>query len=581
MRPAAMLALLVLLFGCRSQGEPKETGRAEAKAAAKPEPEEPRPQEPAAQPVPPQAPPALPEPEPKPPESKEPEKQAPKGRDRARLRAAVVVPRVALDFGVSLTSDELARPSQFLRPEEEAPSLEEALRKDPGDDEKRLRLAQLREKAGDAAASATGFAECVRRLRARTEAEPGGARFLRLLGEACSGAGKWEEAEKAFRRATALPSADWEAWTDLGWNLHSGMTAVLDPQGPPDEGMDALMAHLAQRAAPPTGEEAEKVRELLREAAAAMDRAVALAPRDPGPLFARALERFFSVFIRGFLGMDEEGAVPLFKECAADMKAGSALRPGDPKLLVMSVLFEVLRSKIAAHDVAGLSWDGPGPLANASGETIAFVDGAAHRLEVLAASPDPKTAGSALPGLGFLHLMKGDMRAAEADIRRALAVRPDDDSSGELLLGILAKAERYEEVMKACKDRLARTDTAKLRLVLSRALDHLGKTEEALAEASRAAVLDPKGLGSNLTVAALALKCNDTEWARERARAALMDAAAALGTASAEDRRAYAVDRAIWFALSGDIDAARNALRELLSEEDFKEAAEALEALGR
>ena len=295
---------------------------------------------------------------------------------------------------------------------------------------------------------------------------------------------RYEEAVDLYRRLVEISPRNPSAHQDAGMALYH--------LGRFDEAIEALRRAVALRSDLPAAGAlyvtmGKAARELGRNGAAAawFERAAALEPTDPEPLFELAALR---------------SSEQRTEEAAAYLRRARALRPDDAATLHRTG--EVLRTQsrfaeaISAYRDA-LAADPDFAPAHA-GLGIALYQSRRYE-QALESMTTALALQPELPVAASLHLLMGHSRgalgepaAAVDQYERALAIDPRNNEALDHLALSRFEEQRYHEALELY-GRMAEIDPENARTHANRgaALFHLGRLEEALASFERAVALDP------------------------------------------------------------------------------------------
>ena len=174
-----------------------------------------------------------------------------------------------------------------------------------------------------------------------------------------------------------------------------------------------------------------------------------------------------------------------------------------------------------------------------------------------------------------------DNLGAEESVRRAVELDPTRESAWDLLITAQGTAGRLREAQASADRRLKQKETVRGRLYAAKVCDKLGLKEEAQTHANRALGLEPGGYLPNLAAAVLILKYSKDAETVAKAVPLLLQAKKQEGyTVSEEDAQEFNVTVGIFRALTGELDEARKAFRDVLAmDKDNETAKQALAML--
>jgi tetratricopeptide (TPR) repeat protein len=499
--------------------------------------------------------------------------------DKVKLRKAVYLPTFSLAAGIGFSSEDgLVLMGDVRDIPAEIAALEKTLKGDDSDADRYYRLGRLYDKLKDKKAEqATDRA--VEIYRRQLQARPDDGRLLAALGRALDAAGKTAEAETVLNRAIQAAPKEWSAWAARGHFLTGRAQATL-LHGSTD--LTAVFQAIVTRQVPPA--DLARSRADFQEALRCLDEAVRLAPDEPGARSERALFRFTCGFFQAGMqvraGQRANPMAAVFcDDCLADVKQLARLCPADPRAVGIAAAFEVLM--FMAHNpdkVKSVAQAADALPADSRKSVREDLD----RLEQIAKGQDVEAAARAEEIQGLLSFMAfPDKTGTEHHLRRALALSPQRDQSWDLLLGTLARDERYQDCLTAALERLRHKDNAHNRFLAAKTYEYLNDYARAEEQVRLGLAREPDDLHCRLALAALLLR-HDEDAAVVQAGKELDRCAKLLQPSSPADARDdYLVLRSVFLALSGDQRQARALLAGLLQrDKDNKKASEAQAALG-
>jgi tetratricopeptide (TPR) repeat protein len=488
-------------------------------------------------------------------------------RGDARLRELVVFPEVNFNFGLGIQcqNDFWVIASQNLDLAGAIAEQRAQWQRQPGDVKQLMHLAYLLDNDGQTNESRACYQKAEQLCRAKIAAQPQDGFNLTMLGEALDALGK-TEAENAYRKATLVASNDWRCWVGLGNYLPSEHFFSLFPTNLWKQIVPAQMVSPAVLAYRPSVEALKTSEAACGEAARCFDRAVALAPKEPEVFFQRAgylsISNWQNCFFRHYRNNEEIGAKEwvfsfFSQSSAASLQQASKLKPKDYALATLAAYFEWLNVTLPSNtEQSDLN-----SLPAASRE---FIQGDMTRLENLSQDADKKTAAGALEHLGFLNLALENLPAAEADLRRAVALDPAREGAWEMLMGMLVGSASTEELLSVCQARLRAKDSVRNRVILGKVYaQKAGNWTEAAKQAEAARKLDTNNVFAPLLLAAIALKQSSQMNYLSVANANLHIADELLKQMAVSDERTkhwreLALNSAIALILENDVETARN-----------------------
>jgi tetratricopeptide (TPR) repeat protein len=264
---------------------------------------------------------------------------------------------------------------------------------------------------------------------------------------------------------------------------------------------------------------------------------------------------------------------------AYEERKAAAMQPSDPYAIVLIALDEAM----SGPDAEG--YRRPERFEELSDAARANVTVHLARLREMAASPDAATSARALQAIAYFQwTCVGDAAATEASLRRSIEKDPRLPQSWVALTMVLGQAQRWDDIVQVCRDRIAKTgDSARKRLMLGKALALTGHDDDAEKEWRAGLALDPKNVVANLGVAALVIRrAKDDADLREAADLVRAAKQASKGTKDPSMDAACRLWDAVLMGLNGDVDGAEKIARRLVAEyRDWQPGKDLLAALGR
>ncbi len=393
--------------------------------------------------------------------------------------------------------------------------------------------------------------------------------------------GSLDEAEHVLRAATSASSNDWNCWAGLGELLDKKEIATLhgvcwvSATMPSKQLITVTLSCMApgilQSTTPPTPDVIQEARTLQAEADKCFDRAVALRPSEPQTYIARIVHRSTYGFLRQFI---------------ASYKNWDGIRSTDwVKSMMPSEACDDLARLVRLSPTNYMAVGNWGWM-ELTHALVQEADGSApesQRTNVLEAmrllanigeNQPPRTAAGALEALGILRLIgTTDAEAAKAAFQRAVALDPSRNQAWDGLLTVATLSSDPHEFVTACRQRLKHAETIRNRVLLAKALDNAKLPAAALEQARAAVKLDPGDPLAQLCLGALLLRHLRDEEAEEELKETFSAASSAIGAMSAGDGQrqlaiTYNLNRIIALALDGEMDQAREDLRQLAATED-------------
>lgn len=510
--------------------------------------------------------------------------------DRAGLRQAARLPPIPYSSSLeaSPSEDDVDGPARIA-------VLQKAMKNDATDADRHHRLGRIYRAEKEKAKAQEAFAKAIEGYHAQIAAKPEDPLLLASLSEALTDADRDDEAETAARKAVVLAPGEAKTWIALGWALHARSLWTLTKQNETvalslddQKEHQALVAKLL--ADPPAPVARTRAAELGKQARDCFDKAVALAPQSPEAFQARAdFHKDHGQGIVAPLRALQGETVNLWAEVygpafVQDMERLGRLNPDNVDVLrtlaFLDVNVPVYRNERFLDFRDQMFWRSlPKKSRQAAEEKM-------DRLKQLGESKDAAIAARALEALGeLLWEVVHDLPQAEATLRKALVLDPSRTRAAHTLAHFLTQQRRSEEIVAFLEPRVQKQDVALDRLLLAKALEKLGRHEQAEAQVQAAVKLRPDSFTPNLALAALMLRRSSDDDSGKallaQAGASLDKAAKQLGNDPDPDQKiAYTLLRAVHQALGGDPTAAKRQLLRVLEDNNTNtEAREVLAAL--
>lgn len=476
--------------------------------------------------------------------------------------------------GCFLVDDRTDLPQQIV-------TLRKQIRGDASDAERYYRLCKFCARVGDKKAAEEASRAAAKLYRRQLKAAPDDNHLLTRLALCLDSE---EGQEKLLRRIVRRAPGEYTAWVALGDILQGRALGAL---GLDIEEMKKLaMAGLLGK---PSETRQVKVRvekslELLEEARACLDKALAVDPPEAEVWFRAGTARFWGEAIRFYLrGKDANSLADLFTpEHLFSFRRAAELGPEDYNLVGWAAFYEafscLLRDRPKAPAEVKCFLDG------LPEKTRRSVQADLAQLEKLAKGSDKIGAAVCSEMLGMFHLfLTNNPGRSAAWLGRAVKLDPKRDRAWTWLLGVLEWQKRYEDALTASREYTSFKDTAHAHYLAAKAHEALKQWERAEAEVTIALSRDPDSLEALLGLAALLLRRSGQGAALKEAGQVLDRAEKLLAKDDSDTYRLdYAVSLGICLGLKGDHAAARRLLERVLEKDkENRSALEALDALGK
>jgi Tfp pilus assembly protein PilF len=375
------------------------------------------------------------------------------------------------------------------------------------------------------------------------------------------------DAEPVFRQALQVAPNDWRCWMLMAGYLQRTVK-------------DRFLDDVTQVRNDAKARQTELDR-LLAETRQCLERAAAVAPREPQVFADRAFVRSQMSIILGLLRTRQGERVNIYAEayapeCIDDLKTAARLK-GDARSIGVAAFAELLSVRLRQEKTDPTpqeAWK------NLPEPTRQSLQQARDTLDQLHQSPNPRDAAEASETLGMLDAsVWGDDAKAEADFRDAVAKDPTRDASWHLLL--VAVARRGAGFVEVCNARLKVKDSPAYHLQLARVYEQSRYDTSVKSELEAALKADPRDFDANIAQAIYVMRSGD-DAALPTALAYLTRASEAAREVPTRQRRGrLAATQGVYLALTGHAPEAKARFKEALDlEPDNEWVREALDLLG-
>lgn len=472
--------------------------------------------------------------------------------DRVKLRRAVRLPTIFATVGgfsmnhdadaeFTIDDDEFTTQNKKKSRPEQIHVIENELKSDSTDAIRYCRLAPLYDDTNQPEKAAEARRKAVSLFRKQVEERPNDNSARLVLADVLTYRGELKEAETLFRKAVEECPIDHASWLGLGWFLNSRSFAALTggkwlPENEPNRLLQAIQA------AAPKAEQFAQSRRDRDEARACLDRAVALAPRDPGAYRKSGRLRFYQASldaaVRMYHGEKVDLAAVLFPANACqDWRRSLELAPDQYAGVGMVVMMEV---SAEAHQYQ---------LQNPSAKPAKIFDALSPAtqkrvredmaaLEKGMQNSDKRKAAEAAEVLGALQaLIDVDHAAAEKSLRQSLALDPSRISTWKSLATVYAHAEDYRKAAELLGECLKQTDTPEIRIFLAKSYEHIDQFDQAERVIRSGLSRHPDDPALNLALLDLELKKGETS---------NIELAERILTRLEKERRSLGADANLW-----------------------------------
>lgn len=421
--------------------------------------------------------------------------------DRERLKKTVAnLPSMYVMWGIGIGP---TGPTEWSEQSETPPDPETLRAKLKGDDSDaglHLDLAAAHRRLGDAAHEKESLATAIAMLRREAAAHEGDGRVLASLAQALASSGDDTGADETLRRAAAVAKPCPDVWTATGNVLAARAIGLAAARRFAEIGDAYEWVRTGSATAKGAPALPAKSVSLLADAAAAYDKAIAAAVKDgvATEISSAYLDRWAFRTHRLLLPREDAGSAQAAAEWTAavdDMAKSAEATPDDPRAITLVVALGFIPTFDEPRPGPRKIDDLPEPARTRAKDGMA-------RLAKLAESKDPTVAARALQGLGAIRWTLGEPSAGvEASLRSAVAKDPSLRQSWTLLMGMLVKDERWDDLAKLLGEWLRTGDSAEKRMFLAKAEERRGDGAAAEKQWRQALALDPKGYTPNLGLA--------------------------------------------------------------------------------
>ncbi|MEJ5251712.1 MAG: tetratricopeptide repeat protein [Chthonomonadetes bacterium] len=485
--------------------------------------------------------------------------------DKEALRRAVPLPQIQLSAElISPLSFSLKNPTQA---QQQLSILRKKLRGNYRDTGILLEMYGLYNEL-DQDSSAENLLQRVITLgKERVKRAPRDAEGWLHLGMAYKYMSRYDEAEKALLRASRLSPRNWRVWTELA---SLTMAKAIGPLTQISQKLRQEESDSEQSAAETVEltRQVQRGTNLIQKSEQYLNRAIALAPREPDVYYTRVVLRMTSsTLMAGVLAPPGEQlglpfAAAISSAVREDVIKLESLLPDNPRVRAGRALFALFPYIMEAED-EGIDWD------EMDAKSRADFQQSVLALQRISRSPDRQKATWALRTLaGIRSLVRQFREQAIDDLRRAISLLPKESENYEQLVAILTDMGRTDEAMAIYDQWLKAKDNARARLILSKLLYERGETGQAKQHVQSALRLEPRNVDASLLLSAYLLR----EGASPQQVQRLLDNIAPLMRESTpkEKRVHYLTLRGVQFALQDNLASARWAIaraRDLAGEE--------------
>jgi tetratricopeptide (TPR) repeat protein len=500
-------------------------------------------------------------------------------KTRQKLRSLAMLP--SLSFSFSTYTTDLRYPELAVSQQEligRINDLQRKLRESPDEPGLELELGRFLRAVGRTNESNRAAAKAIELFRPRAHDAPRDIGVQIDFAHALEAAGNLDEAESVLRRSVAIATNEWRCWDGLGELLDAkeeivlggtqwaSTTLPLTDQFTFSSGSSVPAVLLSN---PPPAALIKEAESAENEADRCFDRAVTLAPAEAQAYIARVQHRSGYSFVRRFLnpyrqrGKLEEadwqkGIIPV--ESCQDLASVARLDPTNYNAIAFWAALELTSSLTNKSDDKPIDRIPPSHRTN--------VLEAMRLLENLGEHHNPRIAAGALERLGILRMLAAsDQKEARTAFQRAIVVDPSWENAWEALVGVTSLSSDPNEFVMICSQRVKHADNVRNRVALAKAYDVAKQPIPALEQARAAVKLGPTDPLARLCLVGLLLHKWGDQSTKGEAIENITAAYDAMRTIPNSDVPitlivTYNIDQAIGLALDGQMDQAREFLRQ-------------------
>ena len=312
--------------------------------------------------------------------------------------------------------------------------------------------------------------------------------------------------ESSLRETLKTTPTNAAAWCDLGAQLLERATRDhLHVECINGENIPKLLAALQSGRL--TREDIQQTRQLMDEALGCYAKAIASAPQNSDGYLQRLACRLIFRPCLQLLDATLEGkppsqSQPITPDTLEDFQQAARLCPDNVKLHTTFLFYLAIYDAATKRDVA--SFD---PTFSIKSRTA--MAEARSRLETFTASNNPGLAAQACEGLAIPAFMFGSATEAHKLLQRAVTLDPARDSAWELLASVQIRAERRDELLAVCTERVKASDTIRNRYFLAKAYEQLAQFDKTAEQLDVILKREPDNFLATTGRAAILLRCSD------------------------------------------------------------------------
>src|SRR5262245_5776739 len=427
------------------------------------------------------------------------------------VRDALKMPSVGLLIGIGFNSkgefhvagDAVDGPAEIVR-------VQAQLRGTSADADTYRRLSDLLSDAKKVDEARQALDKAAALCREQLQANPKDARVRCKLAGCLQTTTERQTIERLLGEAVALAPTDWQCLMERSkYHVACANDAIVDGKMSFNARFsDGQFRDLAW-AKNVTPAAAAVARRSFQLARADLDRAVAVAPKDPEPYRKRAISlcwmREIDAGLRPVLKEAGDAREQFNADIVQDLQTAVRLDPDDYYTIGWLMFFqfaaEAERLKIGPMPGDSRLWHAlPEHIRKSMVDSLA----ALHRLS---RNTDPKKAAAAFEIIGcFRILLLGEPAQALEDFQQALKLDPSRDAVWDMLTGLLAISGQPAASVRVAEERLKHKDNAHSRFLLARSLEDAKQLDKAEEQVQIILKREPRDVRANLGLAVLRLK---------------------------------------------------------------------------
>ena len=318
--------------------------------------------------------------------------------------------------------------------------------------------------------------------------------------------------ESSLRETLKTTPTNATAWCTLGAQLLGrAMRDHLHAENINGENIPKLLAALQSGRL--TREDIQHARQLMDEALGCYAKAIASAPEESDGYLQRLGCRLIFRTCLQLLDATLEGkppsqSQPITPDTFDDFQQAARLCPDNVKLQATFLIYLAICDAAAKRDGSILDE------AFATKSRTAIAE-ARSRLETLTACKNPGLAAQACEGLAIPAFMFGSAAEAQKLVQRAVTLDPARDSAWELLASVQIRAERRDDLLTVCTERVKAADTIRNRYFLAKAYEQLDQFDKTAEQLDLILKREPDNFLATTGRAAILLRCSDDAKATE------------------------------------------------------------------